>query len=142
MILCRNLENNKLQGVLPESLNKQTLEVRFDYSYFTLCCLVQDVTHLYTIFLPFRTSGNLCLSFSHSTCNGLSDRPSIQTPQFTVVNMKKTSGPNHKTIIIGAVGGICCALLLIAVAMVIYRRQKQRNDVTFQTCMHNPIRSR
>ncbi|KAG0461086.1 hypothetical protein HPP92_021383 [Vanilla planifolia] len=94
-----NLENNKLQGVLPQSLNKENLEI--------------------------RTSGNLCLAFSSSTCNGHGNHTSIETPQFTVIDTKKSSAHMQKAIIIGLVG-ISCALLLVTVAAVIFWRKRMR----------------
>ena len=32
--ICRNLENNKLQGTLPDSLNRESLEVRYGTGIF------------------------------------------------------------------------------------------------------------
>ncbi|OVA00094.1 Protein kinase domain [Macleaya cordata] len=99
-----NLENNKLQGTLPQSLNKESLEL--------------------------RTSGNLCLSFSHSTCNGLSDNRSIETPLVTIVSTKKHNGHNRRAIIIGTIGGVLCAILFIALLVFMYRRKKKGTEVT------------
>ncbi|KAJ0988993.1 hypothetical protein J5N97_007349 [Dioscorea zingiberensis] len=101
-----NLENNKLEGILPQSLNKESLEV--------------------------RTSGNLCLSFTFSTCNNLSDHPSIQTPQFTVVNIPKHSNHIKKEKILGVIGVLCCMIILILVAIFKYKRRK-RTDGTVIT---------
>ncbi|WOL11965.1 putative LRR receptor-like serine/threonine-protein kinase [Canna indica] len=103
-----NLENNKLRGVLPQSLNKESLEV--------------------------RTSGNLCLSFS-STCNNLSDHSSIPTPQVVFDMKRPSSHPNYRTVIIVAVatGGICFAILLILVALMVQRRRSKGDDVTSRT---------
>lgn len=101
-----NLENNKLRGPLPQSLHKGGLDV--------------------------RTSGNLCLSFSLSTCND-ADLPSIETPQFTVVNMKRPSGHKHRAILAAAVGVACCALLVIAIIIFVQLKRRKRDDKTSQT---------
>ncbi|XP_077250440.1 leucine-rich repeat protein kinase family protein [Tasmannia lanceolata] len=102
-----NLENNKLQGPLPQSLNKESLEI--------------------------RTSGNLCLSFSPSTCNDLSDNPSIQTPQVTVFNVKKRHGHHRKAILVGVIVGISCAALFITLLAFIYRRKKNAGTESTST---------
>ncbi|KAG9446455.1 hypothetical protein H6P81_012583 [Aristolochia fimbriata] len=94
-----NLDNNKLQGPLPQSLNKESLEV--------------------------RTSGNLCLSFSTTSCNDLSDHPSIPTPQVTLVNVKKPPSHNRKAILVGAIIGASCAVLLLVVSVFLYRRRRE-----------------
>ncbi|KAA8550630.1 hypothetical protein F0562_002314 [Nyssa sinensis] len=99
-----NLENNKLQGTLPESLNRESLDV--------------------------RTSGNLCLSFSISSCNDVPNNPSIETPQVTVFTKKKHNGPNLVPIILGAVGGVILALFVISLAVFLYTR-KNRTEVTY-----------
>lgn len=93
-----NLENNKLQGTLPESLNKESLEV--------------------------RTSGNLCLSFSSSKCTEVSDNPSIQTPQVTIVTVRKRRGHHRVAVLLGTIGGALCALLFITFLVYLYRRRK------------------
>ncbi|KAK6141836.1 hypothetical protein DH2020_024420 [Rehmannia glutinosa] len=67
------LENNKLQGPLPQSLNRESLEV--------------------------RTSGNLCLSFS-LTCNSLSRNPSLETPQVTIFTPRKRKNHSHLAILL------------------------------------------
>ncbi|KAE9622156.1 putative protein kinase RLK-Pelle-LRR-I-1 family [Lupinus albus] len=94
-----NLENNKLQGPLSESLNKETLEI--------------------------RTSGNLCLTFSTTTCVDASSDPPIQTPQVTIVPKRKHNENNHLPIIIGTVGGVTLALILICLVVVIYKTKKR-----------------
>ncbi|KAK9280762.1 hypothetical protein L1049_003650 [Liquidambar formosana] len=99
-----NLENNKLQGTLPQSLNRESLEV--------------------------RTSGNLCLSFTMSTCNDASSNPSIETPQVTILSKKKNNGHNPRATIIGAVGGALVALLLISLSVFMFMRRK-RSEVTY-----------
>ncbi|KAL6002808.1 hypothetical protein ACLOJK_023030 [Asimina triloba] len=97
-----DLENNNLQGILPQSLNKQSLEV--------------------------RTSGNLCLSFSASSCNVISNRPPLQTPQVTVPYMKKDHGHNQKAILGGAIGGALCALLFIGLLIFMYRKNRRGGE--------------
>ncbi|XP_019413036.1 PREDICTED: probable LRR receptor-like serine/threonine-protein kinase At5g48740 isoform X2 [Lupinus angustifolius] len=94
-----NLENNKLQGPLSQSLNKETLDI--------------------------RTSGNLCLTFSTTTCVDASSNPPIQTPLVTIVRKKKHNEHNHLPIIVGAVGGATLALILICVLVVIYITNKR-----------------
>ncbi|KAK6940536.1 Protein kinase domain [Dillenia turbinata] len=101
-----NLENNKLQGTLPESLNKESLEV--------------------------RTDGNLCLSFSTSTCYELPNNSSIETPQVTIFSKKQHSNHNKLLIIVGALGGVLCGVLLIALTLLLYRRRK-RTEVTYSS---------
>ncbi|KAL0924477.1 hypothetical protein M5K25_005308 [Dendrobium thyrsiflorum] len=111
-----NLENNKLHGVLPQSLNKKSLEI--------------------------RTSGNLCLAFSVSSCDGLKNHTSIETPQFTVINMKRPSGRTHKTIIIGVVGCFCCALLLITIVLFIFwKKRGRRNGLLSKSWMTREIKN-
>ncbi|XP_043719084.1 probable LRR receptor-like serine/threonine-protein kinase At5g48740 isoform X2 [Telopea speciosissima] len=99
-----NLENNKLLGPLPQSLNRKSLEV--------------------------RTSGNLCLSFSSSTCNGFTGNTTNDAPQVTIINPKKHSGRNQRAIIIGAIGGALCAVLVIAFSVFMYRRRRNETEVT------------
>ncbi|XP_020597225.1 LOW QUALITY PROTEIN: probable LRR receptor-like serine/threonine-protein kinase At5g48740 [Phalaenopsis equestris] len=97
-----NLENNKLQGVLPQSLNKKNLEI--------------------------RTSGNLCLAFSASSCDRPKNHTSLETPQFTVINMKKRSVHTHKTIIISVVGCFCCVLFLVTIVLFISWKKRWRKN--------------
>ncbi|KAF8394112.1 hypothetical protein HHK36_020317 [Tetracentron sinense] len=99
-----NLENNKLRGTLPQSLNSESVEV--------------------------RTSGNLCLSFSLSTCNDRSDNSSLETPQVTIFTTRKHSGHNRTAIIFGSIGGVIFALLLIALLMFMYRRRRKGTEIT------------
>ncbi|XP_050252879.1 probable LRR receptor-like serine/threonine-protein kinase At5g48740 [Quercus robur] len=103
LAFCKNLEDNKLQGTLPQSLNKESLEI--------------------------RTSGNLCLSFSTMTCNDVSSNPSIETPQVTIFTQKKQRGHNHIAIIAGAAGGAVLALI-ISLAVFLYIK-KNRSEVTY-----------
>lgn len=70
-----------------------------------------------------RTSGNLCLSFS-SRCTDLSENPSIQPPQVTLVNAKHHHGYKHKAVLLGTIGGSLCALLVIVLAVFIHKRGK------------------
>ncbi|XP_042483204.1 probable LRR receptor-like serine/threonine-protein kinase At5g48740 [Macadamia integrifolia] len=102
-----NLENNKLVGPLPQSLKRQSLEV--------------------------RTSGNLCLSFSSSTCNGVTGNTSNQAPQVPIFNPKKHSGHNLRAIVIGAIGGVLCAILFIALSVFMCRRKRNKTEVTTTT---------
>ncbi|KAJ4956616.1 hypothetical protein NE237_013399 [Protea cynaroides] len=98
-----NLENNKMLGPLPQSLNRESLEV--------------------------RTSGNLCLSFSSSTCSGFTGNTSVEVPQVTILIPKKHSGHNQGAIIIGTIGGVLCAVLFIALSVLIYRRRRKETEV-------------
>ncbi|KAL2319246.1 hypothetical protein Fmac_028215 [Flemingia macrophylla] len=94
-----NLENNKLQGPLPQSLNKETLEI--------------------------RTSGNLCLTFSTTSCDDASSNPAIEAPQVTIVPQKKHGVHNHLAIILGTVGGATLAFLLMCISVLIYKTKQQ-----------------
>ncbi|RZB60260.1 probable LRR receptor-like serine/threonine-protein kinase At5g48740 isoform X1 [Glycine soja] len=94
-----NLENNKLQGPLPQSLNKETLEI--------------------------RTSGNLCLTFSTTSCDDASFSPPIEAPQVTVVPQKKHNVHNHLAIILGIVGGATLAFILMCISVLIYKTKQQ-----------------
>ncbi|KAL9303338.1 hypothetical protein ACSQ67_020601 [Phaseolus vulgaris] len=94
-----NLENNKLQGPLPQSLNKETLEI--------------------------RTSGNLCLTFSSTSCDDALSSPPIEAPEVTVVPQKKHNVHNHLAIIIGMVGGATLAFLLMCISVLIYKTKQQ-----------------
>ncbi|XP_068657785.1 probable LRR receptor-like serine/threonine-protein kinase At5g48740 isoform X2 [Aristolochia californica] len=108
-----NLENNKLQGPLPESLNKESLEV--------------------------RTSGNLCISFSTTSCDDLSDHPSIPTPQVTLLNVKKPQSHNRKAILLGTIVGASCLVLLLTLSVFLYR--KKRKDANEATSSRMDMRS-
>ncbi|KAI3980342.1 hypothetical protein MKX01_003881 [Papaver californicum] len=99
-----NLENNKLQGPLPQSLNRGTLDL--------------------------RTTGNLCLSFSHSTCNGLLDNRPTETPLVTNVSNKKQKSHNRTAIIIGSGAGVVCALFFISLIVFICWRKKKEPEIT------------
>ncbi|PIA36028.1 hypothetical protein AQUCO_03400133v1 [Aquilegia coerulea] len=97
-----NLENNELGGTLPQSLNKKSLEV--------------------------RTSGNMCLSFSTSTCNDRSDNNTIEPPQVTIFPRKKTSGHHRTAIIIGTIVGVICAILFLALLAFMHIRKKKGTE--------------
>ncbi|RZC62300.1 hypothetical protein C5167_024069 [Papaver somniferum] len=100
-----NLENNKLQGPLPQSVNRATLDL--------------------------RTTGNLCLSFSHSTCNGLLDNNSLETPLVTIVSNKKRKAiHDRRAIIIGCVVGVLCALFFILLIGYLFWRKKKESGIT------------
>ncbi|XP_021721079.1 probable LRR receptor-like serine/threonine-protein kinase At5g48740, partial [Chenopodium quinoa] len=92
-----NLENNKLRGPLPHSLKKENLILRI--------------------------SGNLCLSFSTSGCNSSGEAP-IEAPQFTVIPERKHRGHAHIAIILGAVIGSICVVILIGLSVFLYVRKK------------------
>lgn len=94
------------------------------------------VIHLY---LWFRTSGNLCLSFSTSACNRSGDVP-IETPQFTVVPERKHRGHMHMIIVIGVVIGGICFIILIGLLAFVYTRKNtpMQNDISG---MHNIVLS-
>ncbi|XP_029124668.1 probable LRR receptor-like serine/threonine-protein kinase At5g48740 isoform X2 [Cajanus cajan] len=94
-----NLENNKLQGPLPQSLNKETLEI--------------------------RASGNLCLTFSTTSCDDASSSPPIEAPQVTVVPQKKHNVHNHLAIILGTVAGATLAFLLMCISVLLYKTKQQ-----------------
>ncbi|KAI4354376.1 hypothetical protein L6164_003243 [Bauhinia variegata] len=96
-----NLENNKLQGPLPESMKKESLEI--------------------------RTSGNLCLTFSTTSCDdGASvSNPSIEAPQVTIIPKKKHSSHNSLAIILGMVGGALFALLMLSLLVLLYMTKKR-----------------
>ncbi|KAJ1427972.1 Serine/threonine-protein kinase, active site [Sesbania bispinosa] len=104
-IAFRNLENNKLQGPLPQSLKKETLEI--------------------------RASGNLCLTFSTTKCDDASSNHSIETPQVTLVPKKKHNVLNHLAIVLG-IGGATVAFLLMCVSVFIYKT-KQKYKVSQTT---------
>ncbi|CAL5353509.1 unnamed protein product [Camellia sinensis] len=110
-----NLENNNLQGTLPESLNRESLEV--------------------------RTSGNLCLSFSLLTCNGVSNNPSIEAPQVTIFTRKKKHDVhNHLAIILGAFGGALLALFIISVSVFLCTRRK-KTEATYTARAETEMRN-
>ncbi|XP_058198058.1 probable LRR receptor-like serine/threonine-protein kinase At5g48740 [Rhododendron vialii] len=109
-----NLENNQLQGTLPLSLNRESLEV--------------------------RTSGNLCLSFSSLTCNGLPKNRSIETPEFTIVTKKKHNVHNHLAIVLSAVGGAILILLVVSLSVFFYTRRK-RPEVTYTARAQSEMRN-
>ncbi|PPS16514.1 hypothetical protein GOBAR_AA04072 [Gossypium barbadense] len=82
--------------------------------------------------LPYRTSGNLCLSFSTMACNDVSSNPSIETPQVTVVTNRKHRGHRHLAIILGAAGGTLFALLLTSLLVLLYIN-KRKTEATYTT---------
>ncbi|KAK7349999.1 hypothetical protein VNO77_08000 [Canavalia gladiata] len=103
-----NLENNRLEGPLPQSLNKETLEI--------------------------RTSGNLCLTFSTTSCDDdASSNPPIEAPQVTIVPKNKHSVHNHLAIILGMVGGATLAFLLMCLSLLLIYKTKQQYDVSHIT---------
>lgn len=129
--IFRNLENNQLHGTLPLSLNRESLEVRYVIFYFYFY-LVQYVIVI-RVFHPlviYRTSGNLCLSFSSLICNGLPKNRSIETPEFTIFTKKKHNVHNHLAIVLGAVGGAILVLLVVSLSVLFYTRRK-RPEVTY-----------
>ncbi|GFZ20133.1 leucine-rich repeat protein kinase family protein [Actinidia rufa] len=109
-----NLENNKLQGTLPESMNRESLEV--------------------------RTSGNLCLSFSLLTCNGDSRNRSYETPEVTIVTKKKHNVHNHLGVVLGAVGGAVLALFIVSLSVFLYTR-RNKTEVTYTTRADTEMRN-
>lgn len=133
----RNVENNKLEGSLPDSLNRHSLEVRYgpeSENNIVLprssCCSIL-IHQLYLC----RTSGNLCLSFSTMTCNDVSSNPSIETPQVTIVTNKKRTEHNHIAIIFGASGGALLAVFLVILLLFLYAR-KRTTDVPYTESMY------
>ncbi|KAK4482954.1 hypothetical protein RD792_010127, partial [Penstemon davidsonii] len=95
-----NLENNKLQGPLPQTLNRESLQI--------------------------RASGNLCLSFT-LTCTELSRNPSLQVPQVTIFTPKKHKN-SHIAILLGALGGTVITLFVITFSILLYtKRNKSKN---------------
>jgi hypothetical protein len=82
----------------------------------------------------YRTSGNLCLSFSTMSCNDASSNPSIETPQVTIFTKNKHTGHNHIEIIAGAAGGAILALLLMSLVVFLYMKKK-RSKVTYTSSM-------
>ncbi|KAK2414183.1 putative LRR receptor serine/threonine-protein kinase [Trifolium repens] len=108
-----NLENNNLQGPLPQSLNKDTLEI--------------------------RTSGNLCLTFSTNGCNDASSNPPIVAPQLITFPKRKHHGQNL-AVILGTVGGSTLAIFLICLSVFIYnakRRYQASHRTREETDMRN-----
>ncbi|AES79129.2 probable LRR receptor-like serine/threonine-protein kinase At5g48740 [Medicago truncatula] len=109
-----NLENNKLQGPLPQSLNKDTIEI--------------------------RTSGNLCLTFSTTTCDDASSNPPIVEPQLIIIPKKKNHGQNHLPIILGTIGGATFTIFLICISVYIYNskiRYRASHTTREETDMRN-----
>ncbi|KAL6968035.1 hypothetical protein U1Q18_033839 [Sarracenia purpurea var. burkii] len=110
-----NLENNKLQGTLPQALNRESLEVRM--------------------------SGNLCLSFSLLTCNGVSSNPSIETPEVTVFTKKKHKFHKHLAIVLGAIGGALLTLFIISLSVFLYIRRNKSEAITYKARAETGVRS-
>ncbi|XP_057743902.1 probable LRR receptor-like serine/threonine-protein kinase At5g48740 [Arachis stenosperma] len=96
-----NLENNRLEGPLPQTLNKPTLEI--------------------------RASGNLCLTFSTTTCDDASSNSTNETPQVTTVPENQHNvHKHHLAIILGAVvGGVTLAFLLLSISLFLYKTKMQ-----------------
>ncbi|KAJ0113769.1 hypothetical protein Patl1_01597 [Pistacia atlantica] len=127
-IYCKNVENNKLEGSLPDSLKRDRLEIRYGtennvvhLSYFSI--LIHQLNLC-------RTSGNLCLSFSTMTCDDVSSNPSIETPQVTIVTNEKRTKHNHIAIILGASGGALLAVFFVTLLIYLYAR-KRATDVPY-----------
>ncbi|MED6106121.1 hypothetical protein PIB30_002014 [Stylosanthes scabra] len=101
-----NLENNRLEGPLPQTLNKATLEL--------------------------RASGNLCLTFSTTTCDDATSNPTNETPQVTTIPENEHNlNKHHVAIILGAVvGGVTLALLLLTISVFLYKTIKQHEVVS------------
>ncbi|KAL3633330.1 hypothetical protein CASFOL_022857 [Castilleja foliolosa] len=97
-----NLENNKLRGPLPQSLNRDNLEV--------------------------RTSGNLCLSYTLTTCNDLLRDPSLETPQVTIFTPKKRKNDNHLATLLIVVGGAVLVLAVISFSALLYIKRKRAEN--------------
>jgi len=72
-----------------------------------------------------RTSGNLCLTFSTTSCDDASSSPPIEAPQVTVVPQKKHNVHNHLAIILGMVGGVTLVFLLMCISVLIYKTKHQ-----------------
>lgn len=77
-----------------------------------------------------RTTGNLCLSFSSSTCNDRPGNKTIEPPQVTIFEKKKTSVHHRKFIIIGTAVGVSCVILFLALLAFIYIRKKKETEVS------------
>lgn len=127
----RNLENNKLQGALPLSLNRESLEIRYGIS---IVILLSPVICAFVL-LPdapilCRASGNLCLSFSTLRCNDFSANSSIEIPQVTIFTGKKHTGHNQLAIILGAIGGALLALVIFFSILVFLYMRKKRTEIT------------
>lgn len=72
-----------------------------------------------------RTSGNLCLSFSMSTCNDASVNSSIEVPQVTVFMNKAHNDHRHiAAVILGALGGVIVTLCIISLSVFLYLKRK------------------
>ncbi|GER33352.1 leucine-rich repeat protein kinase family protein [Striga asiatica] len=97
-----NLENNKLHGPLPQSLNRENIDL--------------------------RTTGNLCLSFSLSTCSELSRNPSLETPQVTVFTPRKRKNHSHLGILLASVGTAAVVLVLISFSALFYIKRKKTEN--------------
>lgn len=86
-----------------------------------------------------RTFGNLCLTFSTSTCYDNLDHPSIETPHFTVVDVKK-QGRHKKSVLVGAIVGAACAIILVSFLVIIHQKKKKKkheNESSFASCKHH-----
>ena len=128
----RNLQNNKLQGILPLSLNRESLEVRYDTDNLVFSQAIYS--HVLMDQLLCRTSGNLCLSFSTTACNDVSPNSSIETPHVTIFTTRKHTRNRHLAIILGAAGGAIFALLLISLLVLLYIK-KRKTEATYTRSM-------
>ena len=81
----------------------------------------------------FRTSGNLCVSFSSMTCNDISSTPSsMETPQVTIFTRKQhrtSSRYDRFAIILGVTGGALLSLLLVSLLIFFYVSKKKRTTI-------------
>ena len=128
----RNLENNKLQGIPPLSLDRESLEVWYDTDNLVFSQAINS--HVLMDQFLCRTSGNLCLSFSTMACNDVSSNLSIETPQVTIFTSRKHTPHRHLAIILGAAGGALFALILISLLVLLYI-QKRKTEATYTTSM-------
>lgn len=119
---------------MPQSLNRENLQVRY---VFRRLFLIQFLRWNLIQFCFPRTSGNLCLSLTLSTCNNLSDHPSLQPPRFTVVDIHKHSNHAKKAKIFGVIGVLCCMIILISVAIFKFKRWNETDATTSNPCKSN-----
>ncbi|KAL6497890.1 hypothetical protein OROHE_026917 [Orobanche hederae] len=98
-----DLQNNSLRGTVPESLGELT-----------------D--------LRLLTSGNLCLSFSLSTCNELSRNHSLEIPHVTIITPRRRKNHNHLAILLGSVGGAVLVLGMISFSVLLYIKRKKAEN--------------
>ncbi|KAH7838913.1 hypothetical protein Vadar_032637 [Vaccinium darrowii] len=110
-----DLQNNSLQGIVPDGLGE-----------------LKD--------LHLLTSGNLCLSFSSLTCNGLPNNRSIETPEFTIVPKKKHNDHSHLPIVLGAVAGAILVVLVVSLS-VLFQTRRKKPEVTYTARAQTEIRN-